>query len=233
MGKRKRKRNRKRRDDQNLLIIIIAIIAVIILVFAYLTWRKKTPQPPEVEEKEPSIDPRYIRLAELEQERDNLQFKKYQVYQKLCEFNVIERWCKEKIDGIFKFGRWLLFLIVFAGFVITWFEPLNFLGWSTSDFLKGVNAIGVLIFLLYFASSDTNDSLMKCYHNSKVVAVRIFMKLIYWYYKKFYKIHKDTREELKKSLKSIFLELKPVIDEIKELKNSLAKNNPNTNNLLN
>lgn len=229
---RKLKRTGRKREDQNLLTIIIAVIIVVVLIFSYIAWRKKTPKPSDVIEKEPSIDPRYIRLAELEKERDDLQFKKYIVYRKLCEFNVIERWCKEKINVIFKCGRWGLFLLVLSGFIITWFKP-NFLVLSTTDFLKGINAVGILIFLLYFASSDENDSLMKCYHNSKPAAVRIFMKLIYWYYKKFHKIHNDNKEVLKKNLHSIFLELKPVIDEIRDLKNSLSMDNPNTTNLLN
>lgn len=237
MGKFKRKKKRKKngkkeKDNQNLFTIAIAIIIVIALIFVYIIWRKKTPKPSDVIEKEPSIDPLYIRLAELEKERDDLQFKKYILYRKLCEFKVIERWCKEKIDVIFKCGRWGLFLLVLSGFIITWLKP-DFLGLSTTGFLKGINAVGILIFLLYFASSDENDSLMKCYHNSKPAAVSIFMKLIYWHYEKFHKIHKDNKEKLKEDLHSIFLKLKPVMDEIRDLKNSLSKDPPNTTNLLN
>lgn len=225
MGKNNRKRNRKKKNDLNFLTILIAVLAVFALIIAYFTWRKKAQKQNEILQHEPSIDPRIIKLNELERERENIQFKKYLVYQKLCEFNVIERWCKEKIERVFKLGRWFLFLGILAGFIISWIEPHYFLGLTATDFLKGINIIGVLIFLLYFASSDTNDSLMKCYHNSKPVAVKFFMKLIFWYFKKFHKIRDENKEDLKKSLNQIFWELKSVIDEIRELRNTLSKEN--------
>lgn len=227
MGKhnkgRKRKHIRKRKEDQNLLTIIIAVIVVILLIVAYLTWQKKKHVPPVVQDTEPlPIDPRYERLADLKRKRDLKHLERYLIYKKICDLNTVEKWCEEQIDWIFKLGRWFLFLFVLSGFIVTWFDSLNFLGWSTSDFLKGINAVGVLIFLLYFASSDANDSLMRCYHNSKELAVKYFVKVLYWYYKKRYKINKDNEENLKENLKLKFMELKSIIDEIRDLENSLS-----------
>lgn len=219
MGKSKRKLQKKKREEQNLLTIFFAIIAVILLVIAYFTWKQKKHEGLKSAENKPlPEDPRYARLAELEKRRDEKHFERYNIYKNLCDFYAIEKWCQEKIDGVFKFGRRALFLIVLAGFIITRFDH-NFLGWSTTDFLKGINAIGVLIFLAFFASSEENDSLMKCYHNSKPTAVRYFMKLIIWRYK-----IKATPEELRKDLKRVFLELKPIINEISNLNDELNNN---------
>lgn len=166
------------RKERNLITILLAIIAVIVVVLLFLSFNKKATQKPhtkrflDIDELEAA---RQARIRELHSIRDGIQLERYKLKETLLRLRAIELWAELQVEKVFKWIRWILFGGVSLLFTLAWLAP-KWSGFGVDDVLKVISVVAILIVLLFFATCEENDSLLRCYHRAKPATVRLFMR---------------------------------------------------------
>ena len=206
------KLNQKERNFITVLIAILAAIFILIL-FEFYSEKKKKKKTPKLDIHRERI--RTVRIRELISKGDQIQKDRYQ----LKKYKVIRHWVEKKTNQFLLVFRWSIFGVVFSVFLLTWIFPETTIGFSTDDVLKVISVSVILFVLLFFASSEKNDSLKKCYQRIQPATFKLFMYLV----RKFHKtplenqLHLKDKKALLDELKAKYEALVPIMDELRRI----------------
>lgn len=208
--------SKKEKNFLTALLVLVAFFAVIIAFFHFSSKKAVIKKP--VHKKILLIDQKKeIRKIELHRLRDEIQEKRRKLKRDICKIVAIEIFARNRVSSVFNVTRRILcYMLVLLVIVSILFERST--GIELDNVLRWMNVTALVLILLFFGTSEENDSLSKSYHRGKISTVKITLSLTVWYLKKVKKEHLPVKSETTNELNVLTKELEPIMAELKSFK---------------